>query len=151
MSLCPLGPVATATHACSHLARATLRRYKLHVALRHDSAELPGSPFYLTVSAGPASAVATTLPTAALPLTGRVGPETDGKAKPTGCLVVMQAADKMGNPCTLGGAKVLNWSVAEGISCRARTTPAHESRRRTLDGVDVAVLLLLKSLCSLAS
>lgn len=94
-----------------HYSIARCGAYKLHVALRHESVELPGSPFALTVTAGPASAVATTLPADALPLTGEVGPEKDGQTsrqhKQTGCHCVMRALDRMGNQCQVGGASVV--------------------------------------------
>jgi len=94
-----------------HYSIARCGAYKLHVALRHESVELPGSPFALTVTAGPASAVATTLPADALPLTGEVGPEKDVQTsrqhKQTGCHCVMRALDRMGNQCQVGGASVV--------------------------------------------
>lgn len=46
--------------------------YQLHVALRQGGTELPGSPFRLVVSAGPASALSTKLPSECLPLSGVV-------------------------------------------------------------------------------
>ena len=108
-----------------HYSIARCGTYKLHVALRHESVELPGSPFALTVTAGPASAVATKLPADALPLTGEVGPENDGQTsrqhKPTGCHCVMRALDRMGNQCQVGGASVVTrCDAAHGrVTCNA--------------------------------
>ena len=81
--------------------------YRLHVALRnptsgHEAAELPGSPFLLRVTAGPASALSTWLPQEALPLHGIVGSEWEK----TGCAVHLQVSDRMGNRCSTGGASV---------------------------------------------
>ena len=78
---------------------ATCGTYRLHVGLRHDGIELPGSPFLLRVTAGPASALSTKLPMEFIPLSGVVG--SDG-----GCKLRLQTCDKMGNLCTEGGARV---------------------------------------------
>ena len=47
-------------------------RYLLHVGLRQQSTPLPGSPFRLEVTPGPAHALATRIPEELLPLRGRV-------------------------------------------------------------------------------
>ena len=44
-----------------HYSIARTGTYRLHVGLRHDGVELPGSPFLLQVTAGPASALSTSL------------------------------------------------------------------------------------------
>ena len=82
-----------------HYSIAMCGIYKLHVGLRHEGIELPGSPFLLHVTAGAASALSTRLPPEAMPLNGVVGSEG-------GCELLLQACDKMGNKCTLGGANV---------------------------------------------
>jgi hypothetical protein len=47
--------------------------YRLHVGLRSQAVPIPGSPFTLRVQPGPASSIATTLPTdVILPLVGVV-------------------------------------------------------------------------------
>lgn len=84
-----------------HYSIAMTGTYRLYVALRHDGVQLPGSPFLLTVVAGPASALSTALPTESLPLQGVVGDDSDA-----GCRVLLRASDKMGNLCTAGGANV---------------------------------------------
>ena len=73
--------------------------YWLHVRLRQDAASIPGSPFHLHVLPGPAHAKSTTLSEA--PLCGLVG-----EADENGCSLVIHAADRMGNFCSAGGAKV---------------------------------------------
>ena len=84
-----------------HYSIAMCGTYRLHVALRHDAVELPGSPFLLKVAAGPASALSTAIPAESLPLVGVVGSGDDA-----GCRVLLKALDKMGNPCESGGASV---------------------------------------------
>ena len=91
---------------------AKVGRYLLHVVLRHDSVELPGSPFELRVTAGPASPTSTKLPAQALPLHGVVGSDVG-----CGCHVLMQAADRMGNPCEAGGAKVKLFCEDGSVTC----------------------------------
>ena len=74
--------------------------YKLHVSLRVQEKPLPGSPFNLKVVPGPASAKSTKLPAdLSLPLSGVV-------VEKQGCHCLLQVADRMGNPCVVGGAKV---------------------------------------------
>ena len=63
--------------------------YWLHVGLRQSGTQLPGSPFLLSVFAGPASALSTALPSESLPLQGVAG---DDEA--AGCRVLLRAADK---------------------------------------------------------
>ena len=75
--------------------------YKLHVGLRQQEIPVPGSPFTLTVLAGQAHSLSTTLPSSMLPLRGVVG---FGEGQ--GCRHTLQVMDKMGNKCTAGGAKV---------------------------------------------
>lgn len=82
-----------------HYSIAVCGVYRFHVGLRHDGVELPGSPFLLHVTAGPASALSTRVPTEALPLAGVVGDKG-------GCELLLQASDKMGNRCTSGSAAV---------------------------------------------
>ena len=87
--------------------------YRLHVGLRHDGIELPGSPFLLRVSAGSASALSTALPADSLPLQGIVG-----EKRGDGCEVVLQAQDKMGNVCSSGGAQlVCRCPEADYVQC----------------------------------
>ena len=82
-------------------------QYELHVCLRRDSSPLPGSPFALVVSPGPAYPMACKLP---LPLLGtfELVKSEDGMGNNArcACRVVFQTRDKMGNPCTTGGAHV---------------------------------------------
>lgn len=82
-----------------HYSIAVCGVYRFHVGLRHDGVELPGSPFLLHVTAGPASALSTRVPTEVLPLAGVVGDKG-------GCELLLQACDKMGNRCTSGSAAV---------------------------------------------
>jgi hypothetical protein len=82
-----------------HYSIAVCGVYRFHVGLRHDGVELPGSPFLLHVTAGPASALSTRVPTEALPLAGVVGDKG-------GCELLLQASYKMGNRCTSGSAAV---------------------------------------------
>ena len=85
-----------------HYSIAMTGLYRLHVALRQDGVQLPGSPYILNVVAGPASALSTVLPIESLPLQGVVG-----NGKESGCRVILRALDKMGNTCTAGGAVVV--------------------------------------------
>ena len=124
-----------------HYSIAKCGVFSLHVALRYDGAELPGSPFELTVSAGPASAVSTSLPAEALPLLGVVGlpPEVEptsvtatsgtaarktggarAQSAEVGCTVVLQAEDKVGNLCREGNEKVEASCNDESIRCRTQ-------------------------------
>lgn len=73
--------------------------YLLHVRLRQQAAAVPGSPFNLQVLPGPAHAKSTHISTA--PLRGMVGTTDD-----TGCAMTVRAADRMGNFCSGGGAKL---------------------------------------------
>jgi len=84
-----------------HYSIAMCGTYWLHVALRHENVELPGSPFLLQVTAGPASALSTALPADVLPLKGLVGGD-----RTSGCHVLLKSLDKMGNQCESGGANV---------------------------------------------
>ena len=75
--------------------------FKLHVGLRRNGQPLPGSPFKLSVTPGPAHALATRIPISQLPLRGSVV-STSASDKP-GCTLILQVSDKMGNLCTKGG------------------------------------------------
>ena len=85
-----------------HYSIAMCGTYRLHVALRHDGVQLPGSPFVLKVSAGPASALTTAVLAHMLPLRGVVGNSSE-----SGCRVVLKASDMMGNACEAGGATIV--------------------------------------------
>ena len=112
-----------------HYSIAMCGMYKLHVALRHERVELPGSPYLLHVSAGPASALSTRLPEDALPLAGVVG--TNG-----GCQLTLLASDKMGNRCTTGGASV---------SCSSAVKDQEKVDSRVIDNDDGTYTLEWKS------
>ena len=99
-----------------HYSIAMCGTYWLHVALRHDNVELPGSPFLLQVNAGPASALSTALPADVLPLKGLVGGD-----RTSGCHVLLKSLDKMGNQCESGGADVT-------CSCTGASETLVESR-----------------------
>ena len=73
--------------------------YLLHVRLRQQAVAVPGSPFHLHVLPGPAHARSTQISSA--PLRGMVGTTED-----TGCTMVVHAADRMGNLCSAGGARM---------------------------------------------
>ena len=75
--------------------------YLLHVRLRTQALPLPGSPFRLAVRPGAAHPAATSLPSEALPLRGIVG-----LTATSGCHLTLATADKMGNMCDAGGAKI---------------------------------------------
>ena len=75
--------------------------YLLHVRLRPQAAALPGSPYRLQVTPGPAVAQSTTLPQIFPLAFGTVG-TNDG----TGCGLVIKTADVTGNACIEGGARV---------------------------------------------
>jgi len=81
-----------------HYSIGLAGRYRLHVGLRQQSVALPGSPFDLEIVPGNAYAPSTKLPKDRLPLRGVVGDEWRG--------MVFFAADKIGNQCVKGGAKV---------------------------------------------
>ena len=85
-----------------HYSIAMCGTYRLHVALRHDGVQLPGSPFVLKVSAGPASALTTAVLAHMLPMRGVVGNSSE-----SGCRVVLKASDMMGNACEAGGATIV--------------------------------------------
>jgi len=85
-------------------------KYKLHVGLRQQAIALPNSPFDLYVSPSNAHAPSTSLPQESLPLKGVVGENWS-------CECVLQAADRMGNRCTDGGAPIV--IDAEGDSITA--------------------------------
>ena len=73
-----------------------------------DEVHIPGSPFMLTVSPGPAHPLSTKLPNDALPLRGELiqGDEPKDKQHKWQCMLKLQTCDKMGNLCDGGGAKV---------------------------------------------
>ena len=81
-----------------HYSIGLAGKYRLHIGLRQQSIALPGSPFDLEVVPGHAYAPSTKLPKESLPLRGVVGEEWRG--------MVIFAADKIGNQCITGGAKV---------------------------------------------
>ena len=72
--------------------------YRLHVGLRQQSVPLPGSPFRLEVAPGRAYAPSTRLPKEQLPLQAVAGDKWRE--------IVVFTADKIGNRCVTGGAKV---------------------------------------------
>ena len=84
--------------------------FLLHVRLRTSAAAIPGSPFRLHVSPGPAHAKRTYLSTE--PLRGLVGQTSD-----SGCHLTFHAADRMGNLCTAGGAKLKVFCASEDVEC----------------------------------
>ena len=101
-----------------HYSIARCGKYWLHVALRHDGTEIPGSPFLLRVTAGPAKALATSLPAACMPLHGIVGLGHSGLGL-SGCLVLLQSSDRAGNACTSGGDKVATACDKECVQCKS--------------------------------
>ena len=115
-----------------HFTVGRAGRYLLHVRLRDVKQPLPGSPFALTVVPGDAHATRVFLLPDAQPLRGEVGMEdpykdlvnkppaherqkaSEAKARQTnntnsnqyGCRLVIRTADRSGNMCIKGGAKV---------------------------------------------
>lgn len=89
-------------------------KYKLHIGLRHQMTPLPGSPFHLEVTPGPASAITTMLPKD-LELRGEVGWSEDN-----GCSLTLQSYDFTGNRCVEGAARVTCGAHDDHV--RARTT-----------------------------
>ena len=81
-----------------HYSIGLAGRYRLHVGLRQQSVPIPGSPFDVEVFPGTAYAPSTRLPEELLPLRSVVGEKWRG--------MVVYAADKIGNRCIKGGAKV---------------------------------------------
>ena len=75
-------------------------RYLLHVRLRHQGLPLPGSPFRLVVTPGPAHRSTTVIDASVL--SGSVG---YGAAD--GCSLLLRTHDAVGNACVEGGAKVV--------------------------------------------
>ena len=75
--------------------------YRLHVCLRNQALPLPGSPWTLTVSPGPPYPFFSTIEGGEAQMQGSVGSDED-----SGCYTVLRAADKLGNWCTTGGAKI---------------------------------------------
>jgi len=80
--------------------------YLLYVSLRQPNGQsspldnVPGSPFYLHVSPGPAHPLSTGIPPNALPLRGL----KDKKEGRFVCEFMLITSDKMGNRCVSGGA-----------------------------------------------
>lgn len=95
----------------AHYSVGRIGRYLLHVGLRAQAVPLPGSPFELTVVSGPAHAPSTRLPPCKSPIRGTVGISDDS----SGCRLLVQASDKMGNKCAVGGAKVTSWSDSDQV------------------------------------
>ena len=92
-----------------HYSIGRVGRYLLHVRLRQAARSLPGSPFALEVSPGPAHFSTTRLAPPAQPLEGEVG------MLPTeGCSMVLHTHDRSGNQCTSGGANVTLVCVGAG-------------------------------------
>lgn len=110
-----------------HFTIGRAGRYLLHVRLRDAKQPLPGSPFALTVVPGEAHATRVILLPESRPLKGEVGMEEFAEAdkkllnvaaekfkveensKPVGgygCSLLIKTADRSGNPCIAGGAKV---------------------------------------------
>ena len=96
-----------------HFSISMCGLYRLHVALRNGSVELPGSPFLLEVVAGPASALSTGLADEYLPLHGVVGADAT-----SGCRVLLTTMDKMGNRCSSGGANVQCYCAEQDVVTR---------------------------------
>lgn len=114
-------------------------QYFLHVRLRQAAAALPGSPFKLTVLPGPAHAHSTLLPKDQLK--GMVGTEAGGE---TGVRLTVHTADKMGNLCVKGGArmKVITW---RGDKVSATSEDDGNTESTVLDQGDGSYLLEWKS------
>lgn len=87
------------THTVSYSIGAA-GHYRLHVGLRNQAIALPGSPFDLYVKPSTAHAPSTSLPPEGLPLRGVVGDDWS-------CTCTLHAADRMGNRCIAGGAKIV--------------------------------------------
>lgn len=87
-------------------------RYLLHVRLRNHAAAVPGSPFALTVTPGPAHYSSTVFAPTEKSLTGIVGEDLPN----AGITLVMHSSDQMGNACTEGGAIVKTTCVPLGLS-----------------------------------
>ncbi len=123
----PWGAWASTQHASAHhgalpclqvsYSVGRVGKYLLHVRLRKQAAELPGSPFALTVKPGPAHSAATKLPTdLAAPIRGHVGTSADD-----GCRLTFWTHDQIGNACTEGGAKVENVCRVAGKAMTAHS------------------------------
>lgn len=108
-----------------HFSIAKVGSYLMYVSLhglssigeRGEETHIPGSPFMLTVSPGPAHPLSTRIPPHLLPLKGTVeqqarGGATDGKGAPAkvsetfAYSMKIETCDKMGNLCRTGGAAV---------------------------------------------
>lgn len=82
-----------------HYSIGRAGRYKLHVGLRQYAAQLPGSPFMLTVAPGPAHATWTRVECGnRLPVKAIVGEQSQG--------IQVVSSDRMSNRCLVGGAAV---------------------------------------------
>lgn len=105
-------------------------KYRFHIGLRLQNCPLPGSPFELEVTPGPASPITTMVPSD-LKLRGEVGAGVVKDANAVhdpaanhGCSLTLQTFDFMGNRCTVGGAK---------LSC-ASAEPRHVSSHAVDNG-----------------
>lgn len=98
----------TKTHTVSYSVGAA-GKYLMFVGLRQQTSLLPGSPFVLEVRPGPAHAVSTHVPEAALPLNTIVG--TEGR-------MVVLMLDNMSNPCDAGGAALEVSVNSKAVTCR---------------------------------
>ena len=96
-----------------HYSIGKVGTYQLHVGLRKRAVPLPGSPFTLVVSPGPAHAISTKVPKLTFPLKGTVGTDKD-----TGCRMTIASSDQMGNACIAGGANMQCWCTSEDVKCR---------------------------------
>ena len=84
------------THSV-HYSIGRAGRYLLHVGLRQQSARIAGSPFELCIEPGPAHAAWTRVEHGDF-LQGVAGQQSKG--------VTVVSADRMGNLCLMGGAKL---------------------------------------------
>jgi hypothetical protein len=130
---------AVAAHKV-HYSVDRVGRYLLHVRLRQQARPLPGSPFGLVVEAGKAHYAATALEPKTQPLRGEVGMEPDD-----GVTMVLQAHDRVGNRCTVGGADFRVVCAREGVesSCvdQGDGTYVLSWKSRTRGGFEAKVLI----------
>ena len=99
----------------AHYSIGRVGTYLLYVQLRAQALPLPGSPFVLRVSPGPAHAQTTRVLQDLTKLSGPVGLGDED-----GCSCIVAAFDKMGNACVAGGANVKSMSPDADIESRVK-------------------------------
>ena len=111
------------THKASYSV-GVAGQYLLHVRLRKQARALPGSPFLLTIKAGPAFAMSTTLPKE---IHGEVG---------GACVLEIVTGDKMGNPCSIGGSNItVDSSLDPTMTTNTKTKAAKDVKEEVITAV----------------